>query len=409
MGIFEIADGGLGRRESGAADAGALMDGGKEGVGVVARSAFAGGGHDGDKAREVFVFGAESVSDPASHRRADEIGGAGVEKESRRTVGHSLGVHGVDEAKVIDVLGNVRKEAADPTPGLAVLFEIPEGLKELALALFSEGVFADADEVEGLSVAFDEFGFVVEGIDMAGAARHEEEDDALGAAGKDGKLRRERIVLRGLPKEGGERKGTEAASGGLEKLAAMVAHGFLIEKAEVEAGEEGLAYLSPGFFLLIGIKPVKKGLGGGMFAPGRRTGENELIGPGDGGFFAQEALGGEIGLFADEGAIHQEEGLSREVGDGAFSDDEVGIGRIEDFKEIQHGVAEPRNIDTAAGGVESVVEVVLSSLADGGSAAGGVKLPADEKGSVANELGFEALARRTTEETILGIAVVSGL
>ena len=120
-------------------------------------------------------------------------------------------------------------------------------------------------------------------------------------------------------------------------------------------------------------------------------------------------MGGEIGLFADEAAIHQEEGLSREVGDGAFSDDEVGIGRIEDFKEIQHGVAEPRNIDTAAGGVEGVVEVVLSSLADSGSAAGGVKLPADEKGGVADELGFEALARRATKETILGITVVSGL
>lgn len=275
MGIFEIADGGLGRRESGAADAGALMDGGKEGVGVVARSAFAGGGHDGDKAREVFVFGAESVSDPASHRRADEIGGAGVEKESRRTVGHSLGVHGVDEAKVIDVLGNVRKEAADPTTGLAVLFEIPEGLKELALALFSEGVFADADEVEGLSVAFDEFGFVVEGIDMAGAPGHEEEDDALSTAGKDGKFRRELVILGGLAEERRERKGTEAASGGFEKLAAMVAHGFLIEEAEVNAGEKGLAHLSPSLFLLIRFELVKKGLSGGIFALARRTGENE--------------------------------------------------------------------------------------------------------------------------------------
>ena len=348
MGIFEIADGGLGRRESGAADAGALMDGGKEGVGVVARSAFAGGGHDGDKAGEVFIFRAESVSDPASHRRADEIGGAGVEEESRRAVGHSLGVHGVDEAKVIDVLGNVRKEAADPTTGLAVLFEIPEGLKELALALFSKGVFADADEVEGLSVAFDEFGFVVEGIDMAGAPGHEEEDDALGAAGKDGKFRRELIILGGLAKEGGERKGTEAASGGFEKLAAMVAHGFLIEEAEVQAGEERLGELGPGFFLLVGWELIEEELGGGMFASAGGAAEDELVGVDDGGFFLEKALGGELGLLTDEGAVHEEKRLGGEVGDGTFANNKVGIGGVEDFEEIEHGVAEPGDVDAAA-------------------------------------------------------------
>jgi hypothetical protein len=41
-----------------------------------------------------------------------------------------------------------------------------------------------------LSVAFDEFGFVVEGVDMAGAAGHEEEDDSFGLSGKDGRSRR---------------------------------------------------------------------------------------------------------------------------------------------------------------------------------------------------------------------------
>jgi hypothetical protein len=84
---------------------------------------------------------------------------------------------------------------------LAVLFEIPEGFEEFTLALFSESLFADADEVEGLAVAFDEFGFVVEGIDMAGAAGHEEKDNALGAAGKYGRFWREGIFLGSLSEE----------------------------------------------------------------------------------------------------------------------------------------------------------------------------------------------------------------
>ena len=201
VGVFEIPDGGFGCGETGPADAGALMDGWEESVRVVARSAFAGRGHDGDEAGEVFVFGAESVGDPAAHGGADEVGGAGVEEEGGRPVGDAFGVHGVDEAEVIDMLGDVREEAADPAAGLAVLFEIPEGFEEFALALFSESLFADADEVEGLAVAFDEFGFVVEGIDMAGAAGHEEKDNALGAAGKYGRFWREGIFLGSLSEE----------------------------------------------------------------------------------------------------------------------------------------------------------------------------------------------------------------
>ena len=138
MGVFEIADGGLGGGESGTADAGALMDRREEGVRVVAWSSFAGGGHDGDEAGEVFVFGAESVGDPAAHGGADEVGGTGVEEEGGGAVSHAFGVHGVDEAEVIDMFGDVGEEGADPATGLAVLFEIPEGLEEFALALFAK-------------------------------------------------------------------------------------------------------------------------------------------------------------------------------------------------------------------------------------------------------------------------------
>ena len=223
-GIFEIPDGGLGRGEAGAADAGALVDGGEEGVGVVARAAFAGGGHDGDEAGKVLVFAAQSVGDPAAHGGSDKIGRAGVEEEGGGSVGDAFSVHGVDEAEVIDVLPDVWKEFADVAAGLAVLLEVPERLEELALALFAEGVFANADEVVALAIAFDELGFVIEAVDMAGTAGHEEEDDSFGSAGEGGRLGRERIGLGGLAQEGGKRKGAETASGGFEKLAAVRDH-----------------------------------------------------------------------------------------------------------------------------------------------------------------------------------------
>ena len=72
------------------------------------------------------------------------------------------------------------------------------------MAFFAEGVFTDADEVEGLAIAFDKLGLVVEGVDMAGSAGHEEEDDALGPSGKDGRFWGEGGGLCALTEEGGE-------------------------------------------------------------------------------------------------------------------------------------------------------------------------------------------------------------
>lgn len=94
--------------------------------------------------------------------------------------------------------------------------------------------------------------------------------------------------------------------------------------------------LGPGLFLLVGGELVEEGLGGGEFAFGWGAGEDELVGVGEGGFFFEETLGGELGLRADEGAVHEEERLGGEVGDRAFSDDEVGVGGVEDFEDGEH-------------------------------------------------------------------------
>ena len=197
------------------------MNGREEGVGIITWPAFAGGGHDGDEAGEVFVFGAESVGDPTAHGRADEVGRAGVKEEGGGSVRDAFGVHGVDEAEVIDVLADVWKKFADVLTALAVLLEVPEWFQELALAFFSEGGFPNAHEVVALAIAFDKLRFVVEAVDVAGPTGHEEEDDSFGPAREEGRFGCEGIGPGGLAKEGGEGEGAESASGGFEELAAV--------------------------------------------------------------------------------------------------------------------------------------------------------------------------------------------
>jgi hypothetical protein len=113
-----------------------------------------------------------------------------VEEKSGRSVRHSFGVHGMDEAEIIDVFGDVGEETADPATGLPVLFEIPERFEKFTLTFFPEGGLANANKVEGLAIALDELGLVVEGVDMGRSAGHEEEDDAFGFCGKYGSFRR---------------------------------------------------------------------------------------------------------------------------------------------------------------------------------------------------------------------------
>ena len=157
------------------AEHGALVGGGEEGGSVVAWSAFVGGGIHGDEGGQVFVVAAQAVADPGTHRRADQVGGAGVEEEGGGTVGNALGVHAVDETEIIDVPGDFGEQGGGPAPALAVSGKFPERLEDFAFLDFPG---AGDPEFDFLAVGGDEIGLVVEGIDLARATLHEKENHA---------------------------------------------------------------------------------------------------------------------------------------------------------------------------------------------------------------------------------------
>src|SRR5262245_33966844 len=83
----------------------------------------------------------------------------------------------MEESDVIHAAADMWKEITDVLPALTVLLEAPLGANGAALvavAAAAEGAYGDGAAVERI-----ELRFVVEGIDVAGTAVHEQEDHAL--------------------------------------------------------------------------------------------------------------------------------------------------------------------------------------------------------------------------------------
>ena len=96
------------------ADGRSLIDGRQERAGIILHAAVRTRRCNGDEAGQVTVFGPQSVRDPRPERRSDEIGGPRVQSQGGLSMGPAFGVHAVDDAQVVHVLGDVREQLGDP-------------------------------------------------------------------------------------------------------------------------------------------------------------------------------------------------------------------------------------------------------------------------------------------------------
>ena len=113
-------------------------------------------------------------------------------------MGHSFGVHRMNERYVIHLVCYVREKRGDVLSAFAVLLEIPKGFHQASLALFAKGACSYSDKVEIFPVPRDQFGLVIEGVDVTGSARHEEEDNSLGPLRNEGGLCRQGVTRQSL-------------------------------------------------------------------------------------------------------------------------------------------------------------------------------------------------------------------
>jgi hypothetical protein len=102
---------------------------------------------------------------------------AGVHHQHGRAVNWRIGRHGVDEGDVVNFLSQMGEQIADPFAAFAVLPEFPARLHNpplIAMPAATEGLHFDGFAIHAVHA-----GFVIEGIDLAGATVHVEKDDML--------------------------------------------------------------------------------------------------------------------------------------------------------------------------------------------------------------------------------------
>src|SRR5215472_14869273 len=97
----------------------------------------------------------------------------------------------MQKGDVIDALGQMRKQIADPFAALAVLLKLPARLDDASLVL--DATAARRFYFDRLIVHADHRRLIVKGVDVAGPTVHEQKDDTLGFGLEVRLLRGERI------------------------------------------------------------------------------------------------------------------------------------------------------------------------------------------------------------------------
>ena len=151
-----------------------------------------------DEAGQVGRLAADAVGDPRAHARPAELHRAGVGEQLGRRMVEDVGRHRFDDRQVIDDLRPVRQERRDPRPRFAVPGELADCPQQLGMLLgehVHEREPAPLDERvrDRLAAILLKLGLVVEQLELARTAGHEQVDDALGPRGQMPGTRRQRI------------------------------------------------------------------------------------------------------------------------------------------------------------------------------------------------------------------------
>ena len=136
-----------------------------------------------------------------------------MQEKCCRPVRDSFCVHSVQKAEIVNVSGDFWKKAGNVLSALPVPAKAPQMLHDFHGLLRST-----MREFRFLAIPPGQLGFVIECVDLAGPALHEQEDDPLGSRGVHRRFGGQGM-LRSRASDAGQGELAEATSGGFQELA----------------------------------------------------------------------------------------------------------------------------------------------------------------------------------------------
>ena len=128
-----------------------------------------------DERRQVLVLAAQTVADPGAHAGEAAQRKPGVHLSHGGHVVGAVGDHRLDEREFVGTIAQMRQQAAHPQSTLTVPAELERTPEEVAR------LAEKSRHIERFAVSPGEFGFVVQGVDVAHAAHREDLDHSLGS------------------------------------------------------------------------------------------------------------------------------------------------------------------------------------------------------------------------------------
>jgi hypothetical protein len=143
-----------------------LVNGWQEGGGPELRANDGVTGAENDEAWEVLIFGPEAIGEPRTHGGTAGDAGTAVHHEQRRFMIGDIGIHGADDAAIVNTLAEFWKNFADFDAAFTVAIELEWGTEEAARFTLGFEIACG----HGLAAIFLEQRFGVEGIYLRRAA-----------------------------------------------------------------------------------------------------------------------------------------------------------------------------------------------------------------------------------------------
>ena len=174
----------------------ALVDRGQEAaapVGIAAARAFLARAED-DEAGQILRFAAQAVADPGPHARPAEDHRPGGHHDLAGSVVERVGGNALDDGQVVHNLGQMGQQFGQLDSRLAMPGELELRAQQPGIRIDERRAIALEQIGRGqFAIKFGELGLVVEELQMARAARHEQKNHPFGLGGEMGRPGRQRI------------------------------------------------------------------------------------------------------------------------------------------------------------------------------------------------------------------------